>query len=186
MKRIVLSLVLALTVVVVIALGAIFTGIYNVAASTQEIAPTRWLMRTTMEHSVSARAKNILVPSLADSALISIGFEHYNEMCVTCHGSPAGGRSEAGQGLNPPASDLGTSAKDWTPSELYWIISNGIKMSGMPAFGPTHEPKEVWAMVAFLKTMTDMDSTQYNAMKTASPEHDEGPGEPEHHHHGDN
>ena len=185
MKRILAGTLLGLTSVVVIALGAIYTGVFNVAAFTQETGLARWIMRTGMEQSVRVRAKNIAVPLLTDSAMIRIGFDHYDEMCVTCHGSPAGGRSEAGQGLNPPAPNLAISARDWTPSELYWIIGNGIRMTGMPAFAPTHEPKEVWAMVAFLKKMVAMDSTQYSAMKMAVMEQPEETGHSEHHHHGE-
>lgn len=55
----------------------------------------------------------------------------------------------------------------------------------MPAFAPTHEPKEVWAMVAFLKKMVAMDSTQYSAMKMAVLEQPEETGHSEHHHHGE-
>lgn len=185
MKRIVVSLVVAAAVVVVVALGAVNAGLFDVAASGQENALTRWVMRTTMEHSVRARAKEITVPSSSDSGLISIGFEHYDEMCVTCHSSPAGGRSEAGEGLNPPAPDLSASVRDWTPAELYWIISHGIKRTGMPAFAPTHEPNEVWAMVAFVERLSGMDSVQYAAMKISATERNEETGQSEHHHYED-
>ncbi len=163
MKRTLVTLGIFVALGVIAGCIIIFTGAYNVAATASEGYFTRWVMSTTMEHSVKRQSSKIDVPNLQDSALIRLGFEHYNEMCVTCHGSPLGGRSEAGLGLNPPAPDLSVAVKDWSPAELYWIIKNGIKMTGMPGFGPTHDEHELWAMVAFVRNLPDMSPDRYRA-----------------------
>ena len=49
--------------------------------------------------------------------------------------------------------------------ELFWVIKHGIKMTGMPAWGPTHSDDKIWAMVAFVKTLPDMTPAQYKAMQ---------------------
>ena len=127
-----------LSVILVVAvLGAVvftYSGAYNVAALTPSGGIVDWWVGTIMDHSVQAHARGISVPDLDSLALIAIGFDHYREMCVPCHGSPAGGISEAGMGLNPKAPELSEAARDWTPAELYWIVKNGVKMTGMPAF----------------------------------------------------
>ncbi len=166
MKKVLLTLAIALVVLIGLALAVITTGMYDVSAAKPEGSLTRWILSTTMDNSVRHHAEGIVVPSLDDSALVSLGFDHFSEMCVTCHGSPTGGRSEAGRGLNPPAPDLSEAAGDWTPAELYWIIKNGIKMSGMPAFGPTHDEQELWGMVAFVRKLPGMSQERYRAFST--------------------
>jgi len=168
MKKVVLTLVILFVLLVGLALAVIYTGAYDVSAARPEGSLTRWASSTMMEHSVKRQANQVVVPSLDDSALVRIGFDHYNEMCVSCHGSPAGGRTEAGLGLNPPAPDLSEAAKEWKPAELYWIIQNGIKMTGMPAFGLTHDENEIWGMVAFVRKLPGMSAEQYKAFLSQS------------------
>lgn len=178
MKKILLTLAITLVVMIGLGLAVIYTGIYDVSAAKPEWSPTRWMLSTTMDNSVSRHAEGIVVPSLDDSALVNLGFDHFREMCVTCHGSPTGGRSEAGRGLNPPAPDLSEAAGDWTPAQLYWIIKNGIKMSGMPAFGQTHDERELWGMVAFVQKLPGMSQERYRAFSTEAGQKDasmEGP-----------
>jgi mono/diheme cytochrome c family protein len=85
-------------------------------------------------------------------------------MCVTCHGEPGREPSEIGRGLNPEAPELSKSAQEWSDSELHWIIRNGIKMSGMPGFGETHDDKEIWAIATFLRTMSGRTPDQYRRL----------------------
>ncbi len=175
MKKVLFTLAIFLFVLVGLGIVAIYTGAYDVSAAKPEASLTAWVLSTMMDHSVMRQAKGIVVPSLEDSALTSIGFDHYNEMCVTCHGSPSGGRSEAGRGLNPPAPDLSETAKDWTSAELYWIIKNGIKMTGMPAFGPTHDEHKLWAMVAFVQKLPGMTPEQYKAFSSEAENSEKSP-----------
>jgi mono/diheme cytochrome c family protein len=76
-------------------------------------------------------------------------------------------------GLNPPAPELSEAAGDWTPAELFWIVKNGVKMTGMPSFAPTHSDHELWAVVAFLEKLKKMDPAQYKAFVASKA----GPGE---------
>lgn len=163
MRIILTTVIISFAVIAAIGLVIMYSGVYDVAATSSERPLVRWILNTTMERSVRARVDDIAVPSLDDSSLVGLGFDYYKAMCVSCHGSPAGGRGEPGVGLNPPAPDLSEAAKEWKPAELYWIINNGIKMTGMPAFGPTHDEKELWAMVAFLQKLPDMSAAQYRA-----------------------
>lgn len=64
------------------------------------------------------------------------------------------------QGLNPAAPDLaGRDAPD--PAEEFWVVKQGIKMTGMPAFSATHDEDEIWEMVAFLQRLKGMSATDY-------------------------
>ena len=105
------------------------------------------------------------------------GLAHYRGMCVTCHGAPGVDASDIGVGLNPPAPDL-TLAKVQarTDGELFWLVANGIRMTGMPGFGPTHENEEIWKIVAFLRHLPEITAEEEKLLKTS------GEGESEHSH----
>ena len=155
--------VLLFEIIAVIA-GA-YSGIPNVAATKPEGKMMSWLMTTTKDHSIGARAKNITSPPLVDSALIAKGFEHYNEMCVTCHGAPGRKPDELANGLNPSPPDLAFSTRDMEPSEMFLVIKDGIAMTGMAGFGTTHSDSELWAIVSFLKQLQTMSPDEYAAFQ---------------------
>jgi mono/diheme cytochrome c family protein len=146
----------------------IYSGAYDVAATEPHSGTTVWVLSTTMDHSVRRHAAGIPVSETYQSPDLAEGYEHYNGMCVSCHGAPGVIRSEAGQGLNPSAPDLSEAAGDWTPSEVYWITKNGVKMSGMPAFGLTHDEEKLWNITAFVKRLPGMSVPQYQEMGKAS------------------
>jgi mono/diheme cytochrome c family protein len=163
MKRIVWSVVATVVVLAVVAFAFMYSGLFNVAASAPGGGVLDWALSTTMDHSVRAHAKGIAVPPLNDSSMIDTGFDHYKDMCISCHGSPEGGLSEAGMGLNPVAPELSVAARDWTPAEIYWIVKNGVRMTGMPSFKPTHSEQDLWAIVAFVEKLKTMDADAYSA-----------------------
>jgi len=131
-----------------------------------------------MKRSVKRRAEGI-TPSkdfvLTDPATIRIGFNHYREMCIICHGAPGVKPREAHAGLNPQPPLLAAKlVKGMSPAELFWVIKNGIKMTGMPAWGPTHSDDQIWAIVAFVKQLPTLTAADYRAMQQPKPM--KGPG----------
>jgi mono/diheme cytochrome c family protein len=123
-----------------------------------------WVLDQTMTNSVKHHANGITPPPLDNPAMLKLGFEHYDEMCVTCHGAPGVSRSEIGVGLHPEPPSLAAVMDDWTPAELFWITKNGVKMTGMPAFGLTHTDDQIWAIVAFVRTLPNLEPEDYLAM----------------------
>ena len=61
-------------------------------------------------------------------------------------------------------SDLSDAADHWTPAELHWIVDQGVMMTGMPAWPARHREDEVWAMVAFLQRLPELDAQSYRAL----------------------
>ena len=143
------------------AVAFIYSGFYDIAATTPHSDLTWRVLRTAMEQSVKRQARNVKVPELDDPEKVHMGFKYFNEMCVVCHGAPGASPSQLSKGLYPEAPDLAKAARAWTPAELYVIIKGGIKMSGMPAWSPTHSGEELWGIVAFLKTLPTMPATEY-------------------------
>ncbi|MEX2365632.1 MAG: cytochrome c, partial [Pseudohongiellaceae bacterium] len=86
-------------------------------------------------------------------------------MCVGCHLAPGKDTSEIHQGLSPQPPKLAKRAKQRTLEEIFWVTRHGIKMTGMPAWGVTHDDTQLWAIAAFVKQLPELSAEQYQAMK---------------------
>jgi len=152
---------------------AIYAGLYNIAADVPHTQPVYWLLDTVRERSVTARAQNIAVPNnLDDANRISRGAGQYAEMCSGCHLAPGMKRTEISQGLYPRAPELRRKT-DLTPAEQFWIVKHGVKMTGMPAWGVTHDDELLWDVVAFVRKLPELTPEQYETMVKNAPKHEE-------------
>ena len=122
---------------------------YNIAADSPHTQVVYWLLQTARQRSIAARATDVVVPSdLDDPKRIASGAAQYVEMCSGCHLAPGMHRTEINRGLYPRAPELRRKS-DLTPAEQFWIIKHGVKMTGMPAWGITHDDELLWDVVAF-------------------------------------
>lgn len=189
--KILIALLLAPIVVVLGAIGIAYSGLYNVAATEPHSGLVHWIFSTTSHASVERQASKIDVPDLTDESLVKAGVNDFEAMCVGCHGAPGVVPEAMGQGLNPPAPDLAESAAHMSPAELFWVTKNGIKMTGMPAWGATHDDDALWPVVALMTRLAGMDAAAYEALVASAEgmghhaagddhdEHEHGVGEPE-------
>ncbi len=145
-------------------IGFAYSGFYDVGATSPHSGFSSWLLSTTSKASIARRAANIDVPNLGDPALIQAGINDFDSMCSGCHGAPGKPPEAMGQGLNPPAPDLAESAAGMSPSELFWVTKHGIRMTGMPAWGATHDDSALWPVVAFMSALQDMSGDDYQAL----------------------
>ena len=177
-----MNLVKALIVLVVVGLlcGVVFvySGIYDVAADEPHSKFVFTLMDTVRERSIATHAKGIDVPPFDDPGLLLSGGADYNEMCAGCHLQPGVDHSEVRDAMYPQPPNL-TQVKRADPAQTFWVIEHGMKMSGMPAWGATHDDARIWAMVAFLQQLPRLSSDQYQIL-TARRESDSN----HHSHHG--
>jgi mono/diheme cytochrome c family protein len=113
--------------------------------------------------------------TITNSRLLALRFGRAEcgpgDMCGGCHGGPSVERSEIGKGLNPQAPDLADAVPAWSPRQLFWIVKNGLKMTGMPSFGKTHDDNQVWSIVAFIEQLPGMSYEQYQEMKRGQAAH---------------
>lgn len=171
-------------------LGLIYSGYYNFAADEPHSPLIYKTIETMRERSIAARLDGIEVPSLDDPALLLAGGPDYNDMCAGCHLKPGRTRSDLASGLYPRPPNLAMKAESHhaadgggevgghgdmnsSAARQFWIIKHGIKGSGMAAFGPTHDDARIWAMVAFLQRLPELDAMQYQIL-TARAEADTG------------
>ena len=158
------------------------TGAFDVAAASPPSKFERRVANFALRRSVARRAPRTQNPQTASPEVWRAGLAHFKENCVMCHGAPGVDESEFGQGLNPPAPDLTLpSIQKMSDGELFWIVSNGIRMTGMPAFSPTHKPEEVWKIVAFVRHLPELSDEEQKALKAGTEEaeghHEAEPGE---------
>jgi mono/diheme cytochrome c family protein len=163
----------AISLFLILVLGTLlflYSGIYNISAISHHKKITVWMINTLRDNSIKHHSEDlkIQVPNLSDSSLIKTGFAHYREMCVGCHGAPGVEQGELiTKGFYPRPPQLVRVAKYWTPEQLFWITKNGLKMSGMPAFGTTHSDDKIWAMISFVKLLPTLTKEQYQALNNA-------------------
>jgi len=157
------GLAVAATLLVLVAGTAafIYSGAYDVSATSGHTGLGRWVLKALQKRSIAVRADGVPEPPAADSASLTEGFERYHEMCVQCHGAPGVERGEIGRGIAPQPPDLAEEAEEHDPKRLFWVTKHGVKLAGMPAFGPTHTDEEVWAIVRFLERLPGMRASEY-------------------------
>jgi mono/diheme cytochrome c family protein len=153
----------AMTAILIALAGAIaysYSGIYNVAATEPHTPWGAWFLDNTMHHSVRVRASDIDAPSQLTTAQAQAGANHFRTTCAPCHGAP-GTHGEAGGDMRPEPPALRVAAEEWSSSEIFWIVKNGIKMTAMPFFSSSHSDAEIWEIVAFLETLPQMSPERY-------------------------
>ena len=170
---------------VVVAAGIVYTGLYDVAASSPHNAVTEWLFSTAMHASVARQARDIEMPDLRSEELRLVGISDFDAMCAGCHGAPGRKSKAAGPGLNPQPSDLTESAAKMSPAELFWITKYGIRMTGMPAWGATHDDESLWPVIAFMTELPRLDAAAYNAMLVRAEGRGHHAADAKGHNHGD-
>ena len=162
MKKTILTIITTLVVLAVAFTAYMYSGTYDVSQLVPHNGLTKWMIRTTKHKSINKRLKDIQVPPMNDTANYAEGFVHYNEMCVMCHGAPGVDPMEMTKGLYPKPPKFAKSDDLPDPDESFWIIKNGIKMTSMPAYGPTHDDKKIWAITDFfLNKMNKMTPEEY-------------------------
>jgi cytochrome c553 len=141
-----------------------WSGLYNVAASRGHFAMTDAILTFGMRNSVKTHAIGIDVPFLDSNDLSTLGAAHFHSGCAFCHAAPGVPISPIAQSMLPPPPDLSTSMRAWHDRELFWIIKNGIKYTGMPAWVAEQRDDEVWAVVAFLRRLPKLDAAGYREL----------------------
>ncbi len=159
-----MKLAIAFAIALVAVLGFVYSGIYDVSAGSSHTSTVSWLLSTTSHASIERRAKDIEVPDLGDDALARAGVNDFNGMCAGCHGAPGRDPEAMGQGLNPLPPDLAESAAEMSPAELFWVTKNGIKMTGMPEWGATHDDDAIWPVVALMTRLPELNANQYQEL----------------------
>lgn len=168
MKNFIAGFVVALGSFVAGALIINFAGLAPVAATAKDPAVVNWFLHSSYERAVAKNAGEISPPNnLAASEMVLTGARNFAAMCAGCHTAPGAQATAVSAGLNPPPPTAMKLASDLSPSERFWVIKHGVKMTGMPAFGPAHDDdSELWALVAFTEKLPTLNAKSYQQLVT--------------------
>ena len=173
--RFIIGVIVGLVLVAAAGAFMVYGGRVAVAATTppdmvDKIAPA------ARDRAIARRAPAMTIA--ADQAAVSRGAEHYGDNCLPCHAAPGVKPVEFAQGMNPAPPGLdGAHTQAFSDGALFWIVKNGIRASGMPAFGVNHEDREIQDIVAFVRhlpKLTDQERTALAAELPHEHHHEEG------------
>ncbi|MBA6245170.1 MULTISPECIES: c-type cytochrome [Psychrobacter] len=148
------------------------SGMINIGADRAHSPLVYDFLETARTRSIEHASKNILVPNLKKAEMISSGGADYKDMCAGCHLSPGVNSTDLNSGMypKPPNFTQADIVKRYRNEagarQSFWAIKHGIMASGMPAWGATHDDDRIWAMVAFIRSLPDLNENQYTMLTT--------------------
>jgi mono/diheme cytochrome c family protein len=170
-RAIIATIVAVVAIEILGGLGFLYSGYYHVGATDKHWDLTYWLLDTARTRSIKVHAAGIRgPPGLDDQDKIVTGTEHFAAHCAVCHGAPGVPQGDIAKGLYPKPPNLADASQRFSPGELFWILKNGIKASGMPSWSD-HSDDELWATVAFIEKLPGMTPEQYGKLIMASMAH---------------
>src|SRR6202166_2321178 len=120
------------------------------------------------------RLKNPYAPTAEN---IREGREHFADHCAICHGNDGSGDTLFGKGLYPKPPDMrAAETQNKSDGELYYTIENGVRLSGMPAFGEEHSvggDADTWHLVLFIRHLPQITSEELQQMTKLNPKTEE-------------
>ena len=131
-----------------------------------------FVARRVRNMAIAGRAKSLINPVEYSGEIIAGGRAHFADHCATCHANDGSGKTPIGQGLWPKAPDMRQAAtQNLTDGELFWIIENGIRFTGMPAWSTgTKEGEEAsWHLVHFIRRLPNLTPEELEDMEALNP-----------------
>ena len=121
---------------------------------------------------IARRAGSLTNPVKESAEVIADGRAHFADHCAVCHANDGSGQTAIGQGLWPKAPDMRQGrTQNLTDGELFWIIENGIRFTGMPAWSTgTQEGEQAsWNLVHFIRRLPKLTPEEIKEMESLNP-----------------
>lgn len=147
-----------------VAAALVLSGLYNVSALRPHLDVTSWLLDMVRRQSIRTYSLNVGPPPPQTPDAARLGAAHYELGCAACHGAPGRRPSALQDAMLPSPPALDKVAREWSPQQLYWIVRNGQKYTGMPAWIAPDRADEVWPIVSFFGRMSDLDANSYREL----------------------
>jgi len=165
----------------IVCLAVLATVAYAVRASVKKGLSTRETpslpeaiaARKFRRWAIPAGATNLKNPVPATPEMLRHGLEHWADHCAACHGNDGSGKTTIGLNLYPKAPDMrGQDTQSLSDGELYYIIRNGVRMTGMPAWGKSEDGEhdhETWMLVLFIRHLPQLTTEELQTMTKLNP-----------------
>jgi len=162
-------------IMILIVLGAVFLygryylTHYGISARAKPSRIEEFLARNLRDLAIPASARDLKNPISLTPENFPEASGHWMEHCATCHAPDGGGDTVIGRNIYPKAPDMKSSAvQDLTDGEIFYIISNGVRLTAMPAWGDEDSPDDIWKLVAFIRRLPKLTPQEIDEMKEAA------------------
>jgi mono/diheme cytochrome c family protein len=166
-----LLLVLLVVVVVLVIVGVAMFPRDGFSARGNPSALETFAAKTSRSLSLPKAAKDKKNPVPASPEVLKAGMLHFADHCATCHANDGSGRTEMGRNMYPKVPDMRKpDTQNLTDGEIYYIIENGIRLTGMAAWGQGgDDDRETWQLVHFIRHLPQLTKAEEKQMKAANP-----------------
>jgi mono/diheme cytochrome c family protein len=177
-KQLVIALLLLL--VAAAALSVVWMLHAGVSTRREPSAIERFIALRLRHLAIPASARERVDPLPASPDVIQEGLEHFADHCAICHANDGSGDTEIGRGLYPKAPDMRKEAtQSLSDGELFYIIQNGVRFTGMPAWGSDpeapagqgepHGEDDNWELVRFIRHLPKIGRGELDEMERLNP-----------------
>ena len=140
----------------------IYSGVFNVSAAWPDGPVAYWVLHKVYTRSLAAHSEAVVVPAGYETpTAVAAGARLYDANCTACHGVPGQPLSAIGRGINPQAPYVLGAKRRNEPKPVYWVLENGVRMSGMPDFGRSLSEAQIWQLTAFLHAGRGIGAADY-------------------------
>jgi mono/diheme cytochrome c family protein len=157
----------------VIAVGGLWYFVSRgFSARTPPSSAEAFVARNLRWFAIPRGTRDLKNPIASSPEVLHEAMEHFADHCAFCHGPDGGGQTQIGRGLYPPPPDMRTAiTQQMSDGEIYSIIRNGVRLTGMPAFGDDSDDQDLdsWKLVLFIRHMPEMKPEEIEHMETMLP-----------------
>jgi mono/diheme cytochrome c family protein len=130
-----------------------------------------WIAREARAMAIPQDARQRTNPISNSAEVLAEGRAHWADHCAICHANNGSGETEIGKHLYPPSPDMRKEqTQQMSDGELFYTIENGIRLSGMPAWGgPDHGEEDSWKIVHFIRHLPQLSFSEQKEMEALNP-----------------
>ena len=161
-------------IVLAAAIGVVFlkTGANGFGVRAQPSVLETWVARQVRSMAVPADAEQRENPVPDSPQVLAEARAHWADHCAGCHSNNGSGDAEMGKHMYPPAPDMRqSSTQTLSDGELFYIIQNGVRLTGMPAWGTgaSHDEQDSWKLVRFIRHLPKLTAEEEQEMESLNP-----------------
>jgi mono/diheme cytochrome c family protein len=166
----------AFLILLLIAAGVVAAVLYvrlrGVSARSEPGRAEAFIATRLRRIAIPRPARDMMNPVIQNAEVLSQAMEHFADHCSFCHANDGSGNTPIGKGLYPKPPDMRqANTQTLTDGEIYYIIQNGVRFTGMPAFGDpdNQRDEETWKLVHFIRHLPSISEAELARMKDLNP-----------------
>lgn len=159
--------ILAVAVIAILGIVIMKTSARGFSARAQPTVLEKFAARQARDMAMPADARDQRNPVMSSSQVLAQARAHWADHCAICHANDGSGQTEMGRHMYPPAPDMRQQeTQRLTDGELFFIIENGVRLTGMPSWGGLdHGQEDSWKLVHFIRHLPALSKEEIEEME---------------------